>query len=811
MGKEKGGIEEIWAHPFMSLRDYEVGIQFSYLDTVYWLDDERPEIEVRPESFTRIYKFRRAYLTEIITPSITDPVGVVHYEYRGVFPAKLIIKFKSNFRYMWPYSENALGSIYHSWSDELNSIVLTNDNREFACLVGANRKPFQHITGHFTDFTKVDSLFDGTATDEFFAGSLLQYSLEMNDNIDIVIAASSDGLNQTAKVFANAMSHPENIFNETKKYYKDFLKNHLMITTPDKDFNEGYSWALIGTDRFFVNTPDIGKALVAGYSTTARGWDGGHKVNGRPGYGWYFGRDAEWSGFATLDYGNFEKVKSQLEFFNKYQDLSGKIFHELTTSGAVHYDAADSTPLYIILAGKYLRHSGDIDFIKQTWKNIKKAIDYCLSTDTDGDHLMENTNVGHGWVESGKLYGSHTTLYLTSCWAEALDEASQMAYVIEQKEDADFYNSESQFLKAIINKDFWNEQDNFFYYGKLKDGSYNPEPTVLPAIPLYFKQADENKALPVLKNYSENGFTSDWGVRILSEESPLFNPRGYHYGSVWPLFTGWTSLAEYSYGRDLQGFSHILNNLLVYKNWSLGFVEEVLNGAEYKPSGVCPHQCWSETMVLQPIIEGMLGLQTDAINNKLKLSPRLPADWDFINVERIRLGDCSINFKMNRIKGKTIYTFEQTNSQPTTIEFAPYLPAGTKIKKILIDGSETLQQSNNEAINLIFTLNKSLQIEIIHTGGISVLPFVPSPKPEYRSEGFRILNDTLNENVYSIDIQGKSGNSYVMKLFLSDSEIRSISNAEIISHYGLMYEIKVPFDISDEKYLNKTVQIVINN
>ena len=29
MGKEKGGIDEIWAHPFMAFRDYEVGIKFS--------------------------------------------------------------------------------------------------------------------------------------------------------------------------------------------------------------------------------------------------------------------------------------------------------------------------------------------------------------------------------------------------------------------------------------------------------------------------------------------------------------------------------------------------------------------------------------------------------------------------------------------------------------------------------------------------------------------------------------------------------------------------------------------------------------
>jgi len=40
MGTEKGGIEEVWAHPFMAFRDYETGIRFQYKDTIYWLNDE---------------------------------------------------------------------------------------------------------------------------------------------------------------------------------------------------------------------------------------------------------------------------------------------------------------------------------------------------------------------------------------------------------------------------------------------------------------------------------------------------------------------------------------------------------------------------------------------------------------------------------------------------------------------------------------------------------------------------------------------------------------------------------------------------
>ncbi|MEI6899562.1 MAG: DUF4960 domain-containing protein, partial [Bacteroidota bacterium] len=120
MGVETGGIEEVWAHPFMAMRDYEVGVKFEYKDSIYWLKDERPAIEVRPSSFTRIYRFSRAYLTETIVNDPSEPTGVIHYDYKGVYGAQLFIRFKSNMRVMWPYPEWVTGSLCHGWNWDLN-------------------------------------------------------------------------------------------------------------------------------------------------------------------------------------------------------------------------------------------------------------------------------------------------------------------------------------------------------------------------------------------------------------------------------------------------------------------------------------------------------------------------------------------------------------------------------------------------------------------------------------------------------------------------------------------------------------------
>ncbi|HNY03016.1 MAG TPA: hypothetical protein PKG48_10535, partial [Bacteroidales bacterium] len=270
MGVEKGGIEEVWAPPFMAFRDYEVGIRFSYRDTIYWLNDDRPEITVDPAFFSRKYKFQRAYLTETVVNDPNDPAGVIHYEYRGVYPAELIIRFTSNLRLMWPYSEQATGSVCHRWNGELEAFSMADHTGRMTVMLGGNRSPSEHQSGRYSSFaySRKDSLFHGIASEKVQASGLLSYNLAMNDNLDIVYAASSEGYDTTCAVYQRAVQNPEGIFRGATGHVARLFHESLLITTPDAVFNKGYRWAIAATDRFFVHTPGMGKAMVAGYSTT---------------------------------------------------------------------------------------------------------------------------------------------------------------------------------------------------------------------------------------------------------------------------------------------------------------------------------------------------------------------------------------------------------------------------------------------------------------------------------------------------------------------------------------------------------------
>ncbi|TSA33683.1 MAG: hypothetical protein D4R64_13840, partial [Porphyromonadaceae bacterium] len=564
MGKESGGIDEVWAHPFMAIRDYEVSLKFPNNSKSIRLNELTPKISVGPESFTRTYQIDSKILKEIITCHPTDGTAVIHYEYTGSDPVEINIAFKSNLRFMWPYSEKVTGAIKYGWDKGLNGWVIQNKAGDFVSVIGMNR-------------TIKDK--KASAGESLLMGAGMTAALNGTECLDVVLATSATGLTEAISAYSRAMRDPKAVYLASVANSKSLFNGKLSITGPDADFNTGYKWAVVGTDRFIVNTPGVGRSLVAGYATTDYGWKGGHKVNGRPGYAWYFGRDAVWNGFAVLDYGDFDRVKTVLELFSRYQDISGKIYHELTTSGIAHYDAADATPLYIALAGKYLHHSGDTASIRKEWPAIKKAIDFCYSTDTDGDHLIENTQQGHGWEEGGDLYGTHTTQYMVSCWAEALNQAAYMAESIGLKDLTAKYEQEAKIVLEKLNTGFWNPDTRFFNHGLYKDGTYLAVPSVMTAIPVYWGQIkDYNKARSVVEQLASCNFTTDWGTRIVSEKAKFFAPGGYHTGSVWPLFTGWAALGDYAAGNSAQGFSKMMSNLLVYKYWSLGYIEEVLHG-----------------------------------------------------------------------------------------------------------------------------------------------------------------------------------------------------------------------------------------
>src|ERR1700721_3481853 len=114
----------------------------------------------------------------------------------------------------------------------------------------------------------------------------------------------------------------QSLYSGTQKHFEEFSAQHLSIDTPDQKLNQAFAWAEVAIDQLRVQTtPSHAEtALVAGFYTSGD--------SARPGFGWYFGRDALWTLYAGNSYGDFQLTRDELNFLLKRQSPEGKTTHE---------------------------------------------------------------------------------------------------------------------------------------------------------------------------------------------------------------------------------------------------------------------------------------------------------------------------------------------------------------------------------------------------------------------------------------------------------------------------------------------------
>jgi glycogen debranching enzyme len=258
--------------------------------------------------------------------------------------------------------------------------------------------------------------------------------------------------------------------------------------------------------------------------------------------------------------------------------------------------------LYLLLAGRYHAVTGDDATLEHEWPRIVRAYEFSLSTDTDGDGLIENTGVGHGWIEFGRLGENHVSLYLAGVWIGALCELEVCARTLGKIELADELAYRAAAARASLELSFYDPLEGRYATGRRADGTMNMSETVMTAVPLSLGAVATERCESWLDRVGETDFTADWGVRLMPRSDPDYEPDGYHSGSVWPLYTGWASMAERAAGRVDSGNRHWRQVALLYKACSLGAWPEVLHGEELKSIGVTSDQAWSTAMTLLPLL-----------------------------------------------------------------------------------------------------------------------------------------------------------------------------------------------------------------
>lgn len=799
LGKEDGRLET-WIYPYKVLHNFELHFLIENENEMVEGKDAVHRIDVYPHQTILHYVHSSFKVKEIFFSPLREPGVVVLLSVEAIKPLSVVVSFTPDLKPMWPAG---LGGQYSYWDKEKKYFVISEGTRKNVALIGSPAgEQFSSGPAHALPEGDMKIKIDVKPEDS------------KRTLFPIFISASHDGRKRADKVYSRLGENFKDLYLEKFRYYEKLAKDYLYVQTPEERLNQAFQWAKVAVDKALVCNPQLGCGLVAGYGLSGR--------SERPGFAWFFGGDAFFNSWAITSYGSFDMTRQSLAFIRKNQRQDGKIMHELSQGAAFipwfeeypyGFYHAETTPYYIVSLHDYLNWSGDRKFIEESWPSLKKAYQYVVSADTDGDGLMENTVAGLAALELGAfLKNTKTDIYLASLSVEAHRVFSELAGLMGERDLSRKANKNFEKALEALRDKFWMEEEKKYAHALTVKDKQLAETTVWPSMPLFFKQLPPHRADYILDIFASSEMSTDWGVRSLSAKSSYYDPLNYNYGTVWPFLTGYACLSEYNYGRSLSGFSHLMS--LAYNTFidALGFCPELLSGEFFSPvEESVPHQVFSSSPVITGLVRGLLGLRGNALRREIEFRPSLPGAWDKVKVRNFRVGKDIFHFNVQRTENKLVFQIEPKAHAPYRLNFSPSLGYGTQVRSVKVNGEEKdfrLEEERGE-VRCLFNLeikDKTL-VEIMTEK--SILLYLPPYFPQIgdRTAGLKIIRAQYRDNQLSILVEGLGGKEYDLSLITSRSLV-SVVEAKAEEGENLEKKIKIYFRNEGEGYSIKEVKIL---
>src|SRR5256884_1573189 len=514
LGSESGRMEA-WVYPLKIFREFH--LKFQTEGRALAAEALARTVTVRPESATILYAGDTFSARETFFVPVREQGAVILLDVETEQPCEIEAAFHRDFQLEWPA---ALGATYSNWTAEDRAFYFGEEQRKFVALVGSPTaaEPQQEYQTNYSEAQ--ESSFRLGATTKGKERKL------------IVIAGSMEGRAGAEKTYRHLTIDYADLLKESAEYYRTYLAQTVSLDLPDAQIQQAYDWSRVSLVQGMVTNPFLGTGLVAGYRTSGE--------SQRPGFAWVFGRDSFWTSLALNAEGDFSNSRATLGFISKFQREDGKIPHEISQGAnfvdwfkgyPYPYASADATPLYIIAVNDYVVESGDTAFAKEKWESLQKAYAFLKST-YDVRGLPQNVGVGHGWVEGGPLLPVKTEFYQCGLGAEALRALSNLARVTGQEEMSNALQKDFEKQRALVNESFWIADKKRFAFALDKNNKKVDEPSVLATVPMWFGIPNEAHAVPMIQQLADMEHQTDWGMRIISNRSPLFSGGGDYHGYV---------------------------------------------------------------------------------------------------------------------------------------------------------------------------------------------------------------------------------------------------------------------------------------
>jgi len=777
MGTEDGRFE-LWSWPVKWLHDFQLAFRVPKYTEPILARDVAQTIIQRPEGVTIEYAYETFTVRQHIFAPLDEPAIVMLLEVDAIRPLDILARFTPDIHYAWPAG---LGGQYLVWNGATRAFLFSESRRRINAFLGspaireASDVPAHMLAAAAPQFV----LSVGAGTDRYTAPVLGEppgKGINLRVAYIPIVLAGGEMPRDSARAIYQRLTAPgvaEREWRRRVAHADSIRTTQLSLHSPDSLLDRAVEYAKVNLDEALVCNPDLGCGLVAGYGLSGASSD-------RPGFGWFFGGDASINSLGMTGAGQTALVRDGvLRFYAKYQRADGKITHEISQAaakidwfGAYPYAFfhGDTSPFWMLAFGEYWRQTADTALVRELWPKLRKTFEWSRSTDRDGDGLMENPVAGAGALEVGDLQiGILSEVYLSGVWAAALERFAPMARAMGEPALADTADSIRRRALATMESKLWIPALRQYAFAILEGGKINETLTAWAATAMAFDSFDRARGADMAARIASSSIMTDWGARPLSATSPLFDPLHYNNGAVWPFVTGWVALAQYRYHNALAGKFALDAIARTGFDHSRGRNPEVISGRVYKPLDTSvPQQFFATSMVLTPLIRGLLGLEVDAPARRLTIAPHLPPEWDSVRVDNIIVGGDALSLSLRREPGRVTARIRRLRSSglPLDLVFAPALPLGARVT------SQAATDATPGDVHALVrgTLADSASFEVRFTGGWSIIPPIMRPSVGDRSAAPRVLSERLTGAArYVVALEGLAGRTYRFRLRAPDS------------------------------------------
>lgn len=371
----------------------------------------------------------------------------------------------------------------------------------------------------------------------------------------------------------------------------------------------------LAADQFIVQRDNDSKTIIAGYH-------------------WFtdWGRDTMIAlPGLTLATGRFEDAKKIIRTFARSVS-KGLLPNRFPDAGVEpEYNTVDATLWFFVAIYKYLKYTGDKEFLKNellpilediiSWHdrgtryNIHVAEDGLLYAGEPGVQLTwMDAKIGD-WVVTPRI---GKAVEINALWCNALAILSSLYNLAGQKASAKRSAKRTVQTRDRFREVFWYEEGGYLYDvvdGERRDTSIRPNQIFALSLP--YPLLEEQQANKVLETVTDKLYTP-FGLRSLAPEDPHYRPvysgnsserdSAYHQGTVWGWLLGpWLTAVVRVNGQDGKAtaqryFKEIIPHL---EDAGIGTISEIFDAeAPHAPHG-CIAQAWSVAEILRAYVENL--------------------------------------------------------------------------------------------------------------------------------------------------------------------------------------------------------------